>query len=130
MHNAEYLQSLGATHVLDRSLSHDILLAELKKTTSGKPLELAYEAVWTKELQEVVYAAVAPGGSVVLVGMDEISDEKKRAEDGKRIATVWDNVHVPYHRKVGAELYRRLTEWLRTGGIVVRTRSEVVVMVY
>ncbi|KAI0787304.1 GroES-like protein [Fomes fomentarius] len=124
LHNVEYLKSLSATHVLDRSLSHDIILAELKKITNGKPLELAYEAVWTKELQEFVYDVVAPGGSVVLVGMDEISDEKKRAEDGKKIATAWGNVHVPFHRKVGVELYSRLTEWLRTG-VIVPNRVEV-----
>ena len=31
------------------------------------------------------------------------------------------NVHAPFTRKVGVEIYSRLTEWLRTGLVVVRS---------
>lgn len=123
LHNAELLKSLGATHVLDRHLPSDAVLAKLRELTGGKPLEFAFDAVSLPETQLVAYQALAPSGALAVALPDAIPAEVKKEGDGKRVVYVVGNVHVPPNRATGAELFKRLTEWLETGAIKVRFLS-------
>ncbi|CDO74507.1 hypothetical protein BN946_scf184979.g62 [Trametes cinnabarina] len=111
-HNAAHLNSLGATHVIDRSLSGDQILAELPELTGGKPLEFAYDAISLPDTMTLAYKALAPGGVLALVLPDVIPAELKKDEGKKRVVYVIGNVHMPDTRACGVELYKRLTEWL------------------
>ena len=44
-HNEALLKSLGATHVIDRSLPASTIAAEVEKIADGKPVELVYDAI-------------------------------------------------------------------------------------
>ncbi|KAI0760963.1 GroES-like protein [Trametes elegans] len=124
-HNESLLRSLGATHVLDRSLAPAAILAELPRLTQGKPLEFVFDTISLPETQSLAYGALAPGGSLLLVLPDEIPAEKKKPGENKRVVFVLGNVHLPENREVGVQLYSRLTEWLEKG-IIVPNRVEVI----
>ncbi|KAI0366170.1 GroES-like protein [Pilatotrama ljubarskyi] len=122
-YNEDLLKSLGATHVIDRTLSPAAILLELPKLTGGKPLDLVYDAVSLPETQSLGYDALAPGGTLLLVLPEAIPSEKKAGGD-KRVMTVLGNFYLPENRTLGAELYKRLTAWLKEG-VVIPNRVEV-----
>ncbi|KAI9000500.1 GroES-like protein [Trametes punicea] len=113
--NIALLTSLGATHVLDRSLPAEDILLKLPGLTGGKPLEFVYDAISLPETMPLAYQALAPGGALVIVLPDVIPAELKKEGDGKRIAYVFGNVHTPENRACGVEMYKRLTGWLAKG---------------
>ena len=120
LHNAEFLKSLGATHVLDRTLPASSIIAEVQKIAGGKPVEYAYDAISLPDTQPLAYDVVAPGGTLIIVLNEAIPAEKKKEGDNKRVVHAFGTVHTPENRAVGVEFYNRLSEWLRTGIIVVR----------
>ncbi|TFK79449.1 GroES-like protein [Polyporus arcularius HHB13444] len=113
--NGSLLTSLGATHILDRTLPTSAILAELPKLTAGNPLEFVFDAIASADTQALAYQAVAPGGSVVVVLPENIPAALKKPEDKKKVSGVAGNVHFPQNRKCGEELFARLTEWLEKG---------------
>ena len=117
--NEALLKSLGATHVLDRNLPADDLLAAVSKITGGTPIEYVYDSIALADTQPVAYQALAPGGALLLVLPDLIPAELKDPADGKRIVNVFGNVQPPQNRQIGIEMYSRLTEWLESGVLVV-----------
>ena len=125
LRNEPLLKSLGATHVLDRSLPASAILAEIQTITGGKPVEYVFDAISITDTEALAYDALAPGGTLILVLGDVIPAEKKRAGDNlnKRVVQSHGAVHFPENRAVGVEFYKRLSEWLRTGVIVVRVRT-------
>ena len=120
LRNEALLKSLGATHVLDRNLAPEAILAEISKITSGTPIEYVYDSISLADTQPVAYQALAPGGSLLLVLPDQIPAELKAVGDGKKVINVFGNVQPPQNRKIGVEMYKRLTGWLETGALVVR----------
>ena len=121
-HNTTLLTSLGATHVLDRSLPASAILSKLPELAAGKPIELVYDAIAHADTQVLAYQAAAPGGAIVLVLPEVIPADLKKDGDGKRVSGVFGNVHRPDNRACGEELYARLSEWLEKGIIKVRRR--------
>ncbi|KAI0635560.1 GroES-like protein [Trametes polyzona] len=113
--NKELLTSLGATHVIDRSLPADAVLAELSKLTQGKPIEVAVDTVSIADTQALAYRALAQGGQVLILLPEQIPAELKEEGDGKRVAFVQGLVYPPENCAIGAELYKRLPEWLEKG---------------
>ncbi|CDO71820.1 hypothetical protein BN946_scf184939.g44 [Trametes cinnabarina] len=123
-HNAQLLLSLGATHVIDRSLPPAAIKQELSKLTGGKPIEFVYDAISLPDTQAIAYDALAPGGVLLLVLPESIPAELKKEGDNKKIVNVFGNVHPPENREVGVQLYKHLTEWLQKG-IIVPNKVEV-----
>ncbi|KAI0351750.1 GroES-like protein [Trametes cingulata] len=122
--NEQLLLSLGATHVLDRSLSPEAIKSALPKLTHGKPIEIVFDTVSVDDTQLLGYDVLAPGGHLLLVLYETIPAEKKKEADRKKVLMVLANVHLPECRTIGVQLYSRLTEWLREG-VVVPNRVEV-----
>ncbi|KAH9894862.1 GroES-like protein [Cubamyces lactineus] len=118
LHNEPLLQSLGAAHVIDRSLSPTQIKLELAKLMQGKPVDFVYDAISLPDTQAFAYDLVTPGGTLVIVLPDVIPKELKETGEGKKVLQVVGNVHQPENRQVGVELYARLTEWLQTGKLV------------
>lgn len=119
LHNEPLLRSLGASHVLDRSLAPDEIKRELAKLTQGKPIEFVYDAISLADTEAIAYDVLAPGGVLVLVLPDVIPAELKKEGDNKTVIQALGNVHLPQNRQVGVDLYAHLTEWLQTGKLVV-----------
>ncbi|KAH9894859.1 GroES-like protein [Cubamyces lactineus] len=118
LHNETLLRSLGASHVLDRSLPPAEIKNEILKITKGKPIDLVYDAISLADTEPLAYDVLAPGGVLVIVLPDVIPAEFKKEGDNKKVVLAMGNVHMPQNRKVGADLYAHLTEWLRTGKVV------------
>ena len=125
LHNEALLKSLGATHVIDRSLAPEQILAEVKTITGGTPVEYVFDAISLADTQALAYDVLAPGGTLIIVLNEAIPAEKKQAQAGaslnKRVVHGFGIVHVPENREIGVQLFSRLTEWLQDGVIVVRT---------
>ena len=131
--HTDWLKSLGATHVIDRSLSPTDILAELPKLTGGKPIVYAFDTVAGPETQHMTYDALAPGGSMVLTlpATGHILAEKEKRDAGsKKVARPYASLQMPGNVKLGVELYARLTEWLEKGLLVVRRRLAALVVVF
>ncbi|KAI0749288.1 GroES-like protein [Daedaleopsis nitida] len=118
LHNAELLKSLGATHVIDRSLPTPTILDSLQEITGGAPIEYVFDSVALPDTQALAYQAVAPGGALLIVLRDVIPAELKKEGDNKKIVHMFGMVHTPENRQVSVEVFSRLTEWLRDGTIV------------
>ena len=124
LRNESLLKFLGATHVLDRSLPPSSIVDEIQKIAGGKPVEYVYDAISLADTEVLGYDALAPGGTLIIVLDDVIPAEKKQASDNKRIVHSHGAVHWPQNRAIGAEFFKRLSQWLRTGVIVVRYQTQ------
>ncbi|KAI0736270.1 chaperonin 10-like protein [Fomitopsis betulina] len=112
-HNEAALKELGATHVIDRSLPADTIIAEVKKITGGAPVKTVYDAVSYADTQNLGHDVLAPGGTEVIDLLPEIKEEKKSAD--KKVVVVYGNVNFPDSRKLGVSLYAKLSQWLADG---------------
>ncbi|TFK17067.1 hypothetical protein FA15DRAFT_698571 [Coprinopsis marcescibilis] len=95
----EFLKSLGATDVLDRSLSPDVIQAAVKRRIGDVPLKLVYDAIAVPETQHLVLPAA------------------EQPEDNKTIIGAVALKTLPFHIKVLCELYTKLSGWLEDGSI-------------
>ena len=109
LHNTDFLKSLGATHVIDRSLPLDTLAQSIQEITS-EPIKTAYDAIGAGGTQSAAYKVVAPGGTLVSSHQITIPPEEKQSD--KRVIMVLGNVHVPAQRALGVQLYGQLTSLL------------------
>jgi NADPH:quinone reductase-like Zn-dependent oxidoreductase len=115
--NEAYLKSIGATHVIDRSVPLSDLAQTVKAITS-EPVKVAYDAISLPETQNAAYDILAPGGQIVIVLNESVPKDKQT--DNKEIVHVFGNVQAPEQREVGKSLYAKLTELLKAGDIKVR----------
>ena len=117
-HNAARLTALGATHVLDRSLSPSSLAAAIASATGGAPVEVVYDSISSPETQAVGYAALAAGGTLLTTGPPAVPSESLNAD--KKIIEVFGSLYLPTNRVMGRELFARLEGFLRSGAFTVR----------
>ena len=118
LHNADFLRSLGATHIIDRKLSPEQLKEEVSKIVAGKPLDVIFDAVSFPETQLPAYELLAPGGTLALVLHPAIPADK--IVSGKRVFKVWGESMFPEENRVtAAQFYKKLPAWLEEGVIKV-----------
>lgn len=110
--NEAYLKSLGATHVIDRSVPLSSLTSAVTKITS-KPILYAYDSISIKDTQEAAYAALAPGGTLVLTLPAEI--EQPSAD--KTFFQIYGSWWPENNRTVAASLHRKLAALIAAGDI-------------
>ncbi|TFK79450.1 NAD(P)-binding protein, partial [Polyporus arcularius HHB13444] len=124
--HTDYLKSLGATHVLDRSLPPADILAQLPMLTAGEPIVYAYDAISAAETQCLAYNALASGGGLVVTRPRSaaLAEREERDCGSKKVAGPYASLQWPGNVRLGEELYARLTEWLEKG-IIVPNRIEV-----
>lgn len=115
MHNTQLLESLGATHIIDRKADVPAKVAEI---LNGAPVELVYDAVSEKDTQAQAWDILSPKGSLVLVLEPTVDKEKYK---DKSLVGVFGNVHAPQLRKLGVSLYAKLTSLLESGSLKVRS---------
>ncbi|KAH9921188.1 NAD(P)-binding protein [Epithele typhae] len=103
--NAKMLRAIGATHVFDRALSNDDALAMIRTATAGEAVMFTYDAL-------------ASDGALLLVLPDVLPADKRANGDTKMVVSVYGVVHPPENRKIGVEVFSRVTGWLETGALV------------
>ncbi|KAI0751385.1 GroES-like protein [Daedaleopsis nitida] len=112
--HTDYLKSLGAAHVVDRSLPSETILAELPKLTGGKPIKYAYNTIGGTP------HTTWPTMHLPLA----VARDKEAGLAPIKIAKPFASLRLPGNLALGVEVYKRLTEWLITG-VVVPNRVEV-----
>ncbi|EKM58614.1 uncharacterized protein PHACADRAFT_207426 [Phanerochaete carnosa HHB-10118-sp] len=114
-HNEEYLKSLGATHVIDRTISLSSLPAALRAITE-KPIMYGADAISTAETQNAMYNVVAPGGNLLIDTHNQIGKDKLESGE-KFVAQVFGDVQHPPEQACGLALYANITGLLERGEI-------------
>ena len=114
--NTEALKRQGATHVLDRNLAEDALIAEVQKITT-KPIKVAFDSISSHQTQNFSYKLLASGGTLVI---DEHADVEKVVAD-KRFINVLANANFPATRELSASLFPHIFTLLEEGSIKVST---------
>jgi NADPH:quinone reductase-like Zn-dependent oxidoreductase len=105
LHNADYVKSLGATHVIDR---HADVVAEAGKIFSTPP-SVVFDAI--SEDQEVGWKILGPNGTLVLV----LPPTVETSGENKRFVRALGSVHT--NRDMGRRLFSKVTELLQSGDI-------------
>lgn len=111
--HTNFLESLGATHVIDRNLSTDALIAQILEFLDGRPLKYSLDAVGSAETEQIAYDLLAPNGGILLVGPDTIRNKVK----GKNINQVYGWAHRPENYETAASLFKGLPTLLEEGTI-------------
>ncbi|KAF7789618.1 hypothetical protein EIP86_000564 [Pleurotus ostreatoroseus] len=110
--NAEYLKSLGATHVLDRNSNTPSLIAAIKDIIK-EPFSLVYDAVSSEQTQNVGYDLLGSGGNLVIVLGSAIPEEKRTPD--KHIARINASPFFPDRRPLSVEMYKQLPDMFERG---------------
>jgi NADPH:quinone reductase-like Zn-dependent oxidoreductase len=109
--HAEFLKTLGATHVIDRSSPNVASL--IKKFLPGGVTGVVYDAIATESTQRVAIEVTKPDARILLTGA-----KVEELNFGDRLALrTFGNVHA--QRKIGIELYSVLFNYLQDGSIKV-----------
>lgn len=114
MHSTQLLESLGATHIIDRK---DDVQAKVAEILDGAPIELIYDAVSEKDTQEQAWDILSPKGTLVIVLWPTVDKDKYK---DKTLFKVFGNVHAPHLRKLGVSLYAKVTSLLESGALKVK----------
>ncbi|KAH9885809.1 GroES-like protein [Cubamyces lactineus] len=118
LHNAELLESLGATHVIDRFRSNESIVAELPKLTDGKPIEYAFLSIpLDQNACRLARDVLAPGGALATASPSPtlLPEDVANPGLGKRIGYVFGSVHLPYTREISVAMFKQITPWLAEG---------------
>ncbi|EIN12415.1 NAD(P)-binding protein [Punctularia strigosozonata HHB-11173 SS5] len=110
----DWLKSLGATHILPRSLSAAAVRAEVERLTT-QPISIVYDTVGSTDTQKTGWSLLAPGGQMILVAAEPVEGIEHK-KDGKEIVSVFGNVHAG-QQDAGRELFARLGQLLENGSI-------------
>lgn len=66
--HADYLKSLGATHVIDRSVPASVLASEISSITQNGPIKYAVDSISEPHTQQNGHDLLAPGGQLAVFG--------------------------------------------------------------
>jgi hypothetical protein len=101
--NADYLESLGATHVLDRSLSILELKSEMNKFTS-QPIKYVYDTISSPETQNIGIELLASGGHLMIFMPKSVKSDNKHVNYSSAAR------QLEFYSGMFVLLYTRLTE--------------------
>ncbi|EPQ55103.1 GroES-like protein [Gloeophyllum trabeum ATCC 11539] len=111
--NESLLKSLGATHVIDRSLQTEALRSALSAATTA-PIDLIFDAVSLSETQQAAYDLLSPGGTLALTLPPTINVDSQAR---KRVFFIRGIAHIPELRKDAANFFAALEGLLANGHI-------------
>ena len=115
LHDAPFLESIGATAVVDRKASD--LRIELIKAAKGGPIDFVFDAISLEETYNVAWDVLGPGGTLVLVL--EATIDRAKYPDKKIVDDIAGNVYWPQRRTLGVSLYAALPKLIEAGAIKV-----------
>ncbi|KAG6378960.1 chaperonin 10-like protein [Boletus reticuloceps] len=112
LHNKDFLISLGATHVLDRTIPVTALRDQIAQIPTV-PLTYIFDAVSLEETQQTALSLLAPGGTLIVVTFPSVNGD----QDNKKVRVVIGTFHLPENHAVGVKFSIALTKWLEEGTI-------------
>ena len=114
--NEDLLITLGATHVIDRTLKPVDILAQVRSITKDE-IRIVHDAVSTAETQNIGYDIVASGGTLVLTSPSEIDQTK--LDPTKKVHMTNGAVGLPFWVALDTELFELLPSLLDSGDVKV-----------
>ncbi|KAI0711848.1 GroES-like protein [Cerioporus squamosus] len=117
LRNTEFVQSFGATHVVDRTLPRAELVQTIQNIAGGRPIELVYDAISVHETKDLGFELVAPGGSLIILIPEHADNHKFPSTKDVRVIEAFGEFSVPENRDFGAEFTVELEKLLRDGVI-------------
>lgn len=112
--HTELLKSLGATIVLDRSLSIDELIAATKSAAGGEPIKVVWDVVTS---EDYVYGAVGNGG-IIITHPRRFAD-KNLEEKNLTVHRVYGAFSLPENYEIGVKAFPAFGKWFESGDIKV-----------
>ncbi|KAG6917715.1 hypothetical protein DXG01_001366 [Tephrocybe rancida] len=111
--HTDFLQSLGATNVLDRNLSTDVLKAQVSELTRA-PIDIVYDAISSSVTQQAGNDLLVPGGHLITVVYLTIT----KSNDVNHIQ-VLGILGLPQNKELVESLYAKLSLLLEQDAIIV-----------
>jgi L-iditol 2-dehydrogenase len=81
-HRVEAAKRFGATHAFLADEGHE--LEELRAATRGREVDVAFEAAGTQDAVDISFAAVTPGGKIILAGIPDDDKTSFSASNARR----------------------------------------------
>ncbi|KAJ6579224.1 chaperonin 10-like protein [Mycena vulgaris] len=110
--HADFLKSLGATHVVDRKEVSITDLPAVVQKIAGAPIKIVYDAISEDDTRAASVATLAEGG--IAISVDMRAEEWNK--DGKRSINIFGLPHSD--RKFAGLLWRQLSKQVADGTIV------------
>ncbi|KAJ7442732.1 GroES-like protein [Mycena galericulata] len=114
--HAQYLKSLGATHVIDRTTVSTADVPAAVKKIAGAPIKIVYDAISEDDTKAASFATLAEGGIAIAVLPGEDWNV-----DGKRFVSILGSTHIT--REFSVRLWKTLPKQV-ADGIIVPNRVE------
>ncbi|RPD60291.1 GroES-like protein [Lentinus tigrinus ALCF2SS1-7] len=115
LHNAPFLKSLGATHVIDRKLPAEQIKAEAIKLGGGL-FEYVFDAVSVAETLELGYALTAPKGDLMVV-LSGAELKAAHPDTDKRIHNAQALFVMPVNHDIAASLLAAVPRLFANGDL-------------
>ncbi|KAJ3966172.1 chaperonin 10-like protein [Lentinula raphanica] len=122
--HTEYLKSLGATHIIDRTQVSLSTLPDALKSVTSQPIKNVYVASGIREGgEEAGYACLAHGGQLV-VAIPVTKKQEDAEATGRRIYGVYGSAKIEPNIEFGKEMWKNLPR-LVDEGVIKPNRLEV-----
>ena len=76
--HSEYLKSIGATHVIDRSITASDLASEISGITQNVPIKYAVDSISLPDTQQTAYDVLPQGGKLVIFIPSAVKTTKEK----------------------------------------------------
>ena len=115
LHHAEYLESLGATHVIDRNVPPAALASKINIITQDAPIKYIVDSISSADTQQSGYDLLASGGKLVIF----LDVAVKTTDDKGIIRALGTSGHPPNLELLAALYHDNLELLLKEGAIKV-----------
>jgi len=113
LYHAEYLETLGATHVIDRNVSGAALASEVNTITQNAPIKYAVDSISSADTQQSGYGLLASGGKLVIF----LDVAVKTTNDKDIVRALGTSAHPPNAKLLGTLYHDNLEQLLKEGAI-------------
>ena len=124
VHNKEFLESLGATHVVNRKLDHSELIGQIR-AISNDPIKVVYDSIGEKDTQDIGFDLVADDGTLLLALFSVIDPKKLATSPNKKVYTIAGPMGQPGYETLDSELFDVLSPLIGSGDIKVSLKIPV-----
>lgn len=114
--HTDFLKSLGATHVLDRSLP---LSKSAVEALTEEPVKVVYDAISIEETQQAGLDVLPSGGQLVLVKVPTAAVTERAPKEDKIVIRALGLKTLPQHVELLREFWAHATSLFESGDLKV-----------
>ena len=120
LQHAEYLKTIGATHVIDRNVTRDALASEVNTITQNTPIKYVVDSISSADTQQSGYDLLASGGKLVI----SLAVAIKTTDDKAIVHALGSATHPPNTELLRTLYQDNLERLLKEGAIKVEPHSQ------